>query len=71
MVDTIYSTSSQNSLKIPPAFSIVHHVLLQHLECYSDHAMFFLAQVSGGIHENFILASSYALYTYVCASLFG
>jgi hypothetical protein len=70
MVDTISSASSWSSLKFPSAFGIVHHVLLQHLDLYSDHATFFPAQVWGGIHENFISASSYALYMYVCASLF-
>ncbi len=28
MVDTIYSTSSRSLVKFPPAFGIVHHVLL-------------------------------------------
>jgi hypothetical protein len=45
MVDTIYSTSSQNSFKFPLAFGIVHHVLLQHLDFYLDHATLFSAQV--------------------------
>jgi hypothetical protein len=45
MMDTIYSTSSRSSLKFPPAFGNVHHVLLQHLDFYLDHAMFFLAHV--------------------------
>jgi hypothetical protein len=45
MVDTIYFASSQNSLKFLPAFEIVRHVLLQHLGLYSNHAMFFPAQV--------------------------
>ncbi len=71
MVDTIYYASSRNSLKFLPTFGIVHHVLLQHLNFYSDHATLFLAQVWGGIHENFISASSYALYICVCASIFG
>jgi hypothetical protein len=43
MVDTIYYASSQSSYKFPPAFGTVHHVLLQHLDFYSDHATFFLA----------------------------
>ncbi len=71
MVDTIFSASNQSSLKFMPAFGIVHHVLLQHLDFYSDHATLFPAQVWGGIHENFISASSYALYMCVCASIFG
>jgi len=69
MVDTISSTSSQSSLKFPPTTGIVHHVLLQHLDSYSDHATFFPAQVWGGIHENFISASSCALYINVCACI--
>jgi len=34
MVDTIYSTLSQSSLKFLLAFDIVHHVFLQHLDFY-------------------------------------
>jgi hypothetical protein len=71
MVDTIYSASSWSSFKFPLAFGIIHHVFLQHLDFYLDHAMFFLVQVLGGIHENFISASFYALYIYVRASFFG
>ncbi len=71
MVDTIYSASSQNSLKFPPTFGTIHHVLLQHLDFYSNHATLFPAQIQVGIHEIFILASFCALYTYVHASLFG
>jgi hypothetical protein len=48
MVDTIYYASSQSSLKFPLAFGIIHHVLLQHLDLYSDHATFFSTQVWGG-----------------------
>jgi len=68
MVDTTSSTLSRSSLKFMLAIGNVHHVLLQHLDSYSDHAVFFLAQVWGGIHENFILASSCALY--ICACIF-
>jgi hypothetical protein len=79
MVDTISSTLSRNSLKFSSTFGNVHHVLLQHLDFYSDHATFFPAQVWGAIHEIFISTSSYALYIYVCvcvcvcvcASFFG
>jgi hypothetical protein len=46
-VDTIYYASSQSSLKFPPAFGTVHHVLLQHLDFSLDHAMLFSAQVWG------------------------
>jgi hypothetical protein len=42
MVDTIYFASSWSSFKFPPAFGTIHHVLLQHLDFYSDHAMLFL-----------------------------
>jgi hypothetical protein len=45
MVDTIFSASSQSSLKLSPTFSIVHHVFLQHLDF---HAMLFPIQVLGG-----------------------
>jgi hypothetical protein len=71
MVDTIYSASSRSSLKFSLAFGTVHHVLVQHLDFYSDHATLFSAQVYGGIHENFISASSCASYIYVRTSLFG
>jgi hypothetical protein len=54
MVDTIYSASSQSSLKFPSAFGIIHHVLLQHLDFYLNHPTFFPAQVwgRGGTHED-------------------
>jgi hypothetical protein len=71
MVDTIYSTSSRNSFKFSLAFGIVHHVFLEHLDFYLDHAKLFSAPIMGGIHKNFISASSCALYIYVSASLFG
>jgi hypothetical protein len=45
MVDTIFFASNQSSLKFLPAFGIVHHVFLQHLDFYSDHATLFPAQV--------------------------
>jgi len=70
MVDTIFSTSSRNSFKFPSAFGTVHHVLLQHRDFYSYHATLFLAQIWGGIYENFIPASSCALYIYICACIF-
>jgi len=43
MVDTIYSASSRISLKFAPTFGNVHHVLLQHLDFYSNHATLLLA----------------------------
>jgi hypothetical protein len=67
---TIFFASNQSSLKFLPAFGIVHHVLLQHLDFYSSHTTLFLVQVWGGIHENFISASSCALYIYMCVHLF-
>jgi hypothetical protein len=45
MVDTISFASSQSSLKFLPTIGIVHHVLLQHLDFYLDHATLSLAQV--------------------------
>jgi hypothetical protein len=62
MVDTIYFASIWNSFKFPSGFGTVHHVFLQHLDFYSDHATLFPTQVWGGIHEIFILASFCALY---------
>jgi hypothetical protein len=67
----IYSSSNQSSFKFPSAFGTIHHVLLQHLDFYSNHATFFPTQVWGGIQENFISTSSCALYIYVHASFFG
>jgi len=69
MVDTISSASSRSSFKFPSTIGIVHHVLLQHLHSYLDHAMFFSTQVWGRICENFISASSCALYIYVCVCI--
>jgi hypothetical protein len=71
MADTIYFASSRSYLKseliqVPTNIWYFHHVLLQHLDFYLDHATFFLAQVWGGIHDNFILASFCALYVCVC-----
>ncbi len=43
MVDTISSDSSQSSLKFSLAIGTIHHVLLQHLVFYSDHATLFPA----------------------------
>ncbi len=68
MVDTISSTSSRSSLKFSPAIGTVHHVLLQHLDSYSNHAMLFSAQVWGGIHENFI-STSLVHCIYMCACI--
>ncbi len=69
MVDTISSASSRSSLKFPSAIGTVHHVLLQHLDSYSDHAMLFSAQVWGGIYENFISASLvHCIYMCACIS---
>jgi len=69
IVDTISSASSQSSFKFPPTIGTVHHVLLQHLDSYSDHAMIFLAWVWGEIHENFILASLvHCIYMCACIS---
>jgi len=70
MVDTISSASSRSSLKFSSAIGTVHHVLLQHLDSYSDHATLFPPQVWGGIHENFISTSVvHCVYTCVHASL--
>ncbi len=73
MVDTIYFASSRSSFQFHSTIGTVHHVFLQHLDFYLDHATLFLIQVlGGGIHEIFILASSCALYIYIymCMYLF-
>jgi hypothetical protein len=71
MVDIIYFASNRNSFKFSSTFCIVHHLLLQHLDFYSNHATVFSTHVWGGIHENFILTSFCALYIYVRAFHFG
>jgi hypothetical protein len=70
MVDTIFFASNQSSLKFLPAFGTVYHDLLQHLDFYLNHGTLFPTQVLGGIHENFISASSCALYIYMCVHIF-
>jgi len=69
MVDTIYSASGRSSFKFPSAFGIVHHVFLQHLDFYSNHATLFPAQVWGGY---MIISSQPPLmhYIYMCVHLF-
>jgi hypothetical protein len=71
MVDTISSASNQSSLKFPLAIGTVHHVLLQHLDSYSDHAMLFLAQVWGGYMR--ISSQPHLCIVYICvhASIFS
>jgi len=71
MVDTISSASSRSSLKFPPTIGTVHHVLLQHLDSYSDHAMLFPAQVWGGYMR--ISFQPHLCIVYICvhASIFS
>jgi hypothetical protein len=66
MVDTIYSTSSRNLLKFLSTFGTVHHVLLQHLDFYSDHAMFFLAHVWGDTWKFHLSPLLCIVYICVC-----
>jgi hypothetical protein len=72
MVDTIFSASNQSSLKFLPAFGTIHHVLLQHLDFYSDHATLDFYSDMGGdtweFHLNLLLC---IMCVCVCASLFG
>ncbi len=70
MVDTISSASSRSSLKFPPVIGTIHHVLLQHLDSYLDHAMLFPTQVQGGDTREFHLSLTYALYIYLCMHIF-
>jgi hypothetical protein len=51
MVDTIYFASSWNSPKFSLTFGTIHHVLMQHLDFYSDHAKLFPAKVLGGVRN--------------------
>ncbi len=70
MVDTLYFASSQNPLNFSPAFGIVHHVLLQHLDFYSNHAIIFPAQIVGGDTWQFHLSLIFCiLYIYVCVCM--
>jgi hypothetical protein len=71
MVDTISSASSRSSLKFPSTIGIVHHVLLQHLNSYSDHAMLFSAQVLGEYMK--ISSHPHLCIVYICvhASFFS
>jgi hypothetical protein len=70
MVDTISFTSNQNSLKFPPAFGTIHHVLLQHLDFYSDHAMLFPTQVWGGGYMRISSHLPLVHCIYMCVYLF-
>jgi len=69
-VDTIYSASSQSSLKFPLAFGIVHHVLSQHLDFYLDHATFFSTQVLGGGYMRISSQLPFMHCIYMCVHLF-
>ncbi len=71
MVDTISSALNRSSFKFPSAIGIVHHVFLQHLDSYSDHAMLFPAQVWGGYMR--ISSQPHLCIVYICvhASLFS
>ncbi len=69
MVDTISFTSSWSSFKFLLAFGTIHHVFLQHLDFYLDHATFFPHSGLGGdtweFHLNLILC---IVYICVCVS---
>jgi hypothetical protein len=71
MVGTIFSASSWSSFKFPLTIDTVHHVLLQHLDSYSDHAMLFPAKVWGGYMK--ISSQPPLCIVYICvhASLFS
>jgi len=68
MVDTISSASSQSSLKFALAIGTIHHVFLQHLDSYSDHATLFLAQVWGGDTWEFHLSLLLCI-VYICVCM--
>jgi hypothetical protein len=70
MVDTIYFASSWNSFKFSPTFGTVHHVLLQHLDFYLDHAMFFPAQVLGGGYMRISSQPPLVHCIYMCVHIF-
>jgi hypothetical protein len=70
MMDTISSASSRSSFKFPPTFGIIHHVLLQHLDFYSDHATLFLVQVLGGEYMRISFQPSLVHCIYMCVHFF-
>jgi hypothetical protein len=65
---SIYSASSWNSFKFLSTFGIIHHVFLQHLDFYLDHATFFLAQGWGDTWEFHF--SLLLCIVYICACIF-
>jgi len=67
-MDSIYFASSLSSFKFLPTFGIVHHVLLQHLDFYSDHAMLFPTQVWGDTWEFHFSLLLCIVYICVCIS---
>jgi hypothetical protein len=69
MVDTISSASNRSSLKFPSAIGIVHHVLLQHLDSYLDHATLFRLR-SGGGYMRISSQPPLCIVIYVCACIF-
>jgi hypothetical protein len=70
MVNTISFASSWSSFKFSPAIGIVHHVLLQHLDSYSDHATLFLAQVWGGGYMRISSQPPFVHCIYMCMHIF-
>jgi hypothetical protein len=69
MVDTIFFASSRSSLKFPPTFGNVHHVFLQYLDFYSNHAMLFPVQVLGGRYMRISFQPPFVHYTNTCACI--
>jgi len=69
MVDTISSASSRSSHKFPPTIGNVHHVLLQHLDSYSDHATLFLAQIWGEILRIYTFMTPYVTTLHVTTTI--
>jgi hypothetical protein len=69
MVDTIFYASNQSSLKFLLAFGIVHHVLLQHLDFYSDHATLFFGSGLGGGYMRISSQPPLVHYIYVCVCI--
>jgi hypothetical protein len=74
MVATIYFSSSRSSLKFPPTFGIVHHVLLNTLISIQTMPHFFWLGFWGDtweFHFNLLLYIIYIyIYIYICACIY-
>jgi hypothetical protein len=70
MVATIYFSSSRSSLKFPPTFGIVHHVLLNTLISIQTMPHFFWLGFWGDTWEFHFNLLLYIIYIYICACIY-